>query len=276
MLPLDVEKGDESRTIEPDVDPRCSYTETCTTGSPLRKVVSHVFGRNTLCTRQIPQGVWVHYCRKHYQRSRYRNPKGFALLQCDLIRKQLDRLELWGGVLDWTIKVRKREELRLSKECPERTAGPGVASLDGPESLGAGDKVRWSSWLPSMIGSGKTTADVLVMMRLIEDEISASGSGFPDVEILPSVLIEDDTVRYSQHGRGLRLRRQCQLRRGLLAESSLRARKGPDAIETSPRKRKARLPVGKGRRERAPRRDGDHDSLLEALPEQPGDRRVRQ
>ncbi|KAI9780661.1 MAG: hypothetical protein M1839_006602 [Geoglossum umbratile] len=183
--------------------PRCSYTDNCTTGSPLRKVVSHIFGRNKLCTRQIPKSVWVHYCRKHYQRSRYRNPRGFALLQCDLVRKQVDRLQIWGGVTDWVIKVRKREELRLSREKAEREAGVFVgehdnlapsatADTDDPilskgrkhGSAGSGVSMKW---LLNLTGPEKTTVDVLSVLERIEKDIADTGASFPDVEILPNV-----------------------------------------------------------------------------------------
>ncbi|KAI9805670.1 MAG: hypothetical protein M1833_005163 [Piccolia ochrophora] len=182
--------------------PRCSYTDNCTTGSPLRKVVSHIFGRNKLCTRQIPKGVWVHYCRKHYQRSRYRNPKGFALLQCDLVRKQVDRLQHWGGVRDWIVKVRKREEMRLNKENAQLAAGrhgQDDGSGDGDDLYdrydasgvsGQGGSVGSSRWLVRSTGPGKTTSEVLEILDRIEQEIAETGSNFPDVEILPNVVTE--------------------------------------------------------------------------------------
>ena len=185
--------------------PRCSYAENCSTGSPLRKVVSHIFGRNKLCTRQIPKNVWVHYCRKHYQRSRYRNLKGFALLQCDLVRKQVDRLQLWGGVVDWMVKVRKREEARLKMS--EGRAGQVVSIDDEDEDLIPirGDQVRGrqvrkengivgsSRWLIQAVGPGKTTDEVLCILDRIEKSIAETGTSFPDIEILPNVT--NATVR---------------------------------------------------------------------------------
>lgn len=205
-----------------DGGPSCSYTAGCSTGSPLRKVVSHIFGRNKLCTRQIPKGVWVHYCRKHYQRSRYRNPSGFALLQCDLVRKQIDRLDIWGGVSDWIIKVRKREELRLNKENAELAAGRIAEDADSDQdgntagarsarestpsgkegslcgsvdshlqttrqSTAAPTSSSSSRWLIKFTGNGKTTAEALEVLDIIESEIRDTKSNFPDIEILPNV-----------------------------------------------------------------------------------------
>jgi len=101
----------------------CMYIPNCDTGSQPRKAISHIFGRNKMCTRLIPQSVWVHYCRKHYQRSRYRNPKEYAKLQCDLVQQQIRRVHDWslanmkngapGIVQDWGLAVRKREQKRL-------------------------------------------------------------------------------------------------------------------------------------------------------------------
>ncbi|KAF3940369.1 hypothetical protein ABW19_dt0202553 [Dactylella cylindrospora] len=171
--------------------PKCSYVEDCNTSSPLRKVVSHIFGRNKLSTRQIPKNIWVYYCRKHYQRSRYRDPKGFAKLQCDLVRRQVERLAAWGGVEDWVIKVRRREEIRISKESravmPHSPAGSDEfdddyaqrdSALHGPSDI---------HWISLMTGSGKSVDDVRYLLHRIETEIIDRGGVFPDVEILPNV-----------------------------------------------------------------------------------------
>ncbi|KAL3477726.1 hypothetical protein BJX99DRAFT_257098 [Aspergillus californicus] len=40
---------------------------------PLRKVVSHIFGRNKKVTKRIPVWIWEYWCRRHYQRTRYRS-----------------------------------------------------------------------------------------------------------------------------------------------------------------------------------------------------------
>ena len=208
--PLTVDNAPAILTSE-----KCTYTENCTTGSPLRKVVSHIFGRNKLCTRRIPGNAWVHYCRKHYQRSRYRNPRGFALLQCDLVRKQIDRLQLWGGVIDWAVKVRKRELERLNRENAQlelerlsqagrrssnkaaggranrknsnsSAAAPANATATATQAIGP---ARSWTWLIQCTGTGKTAAEILEILERIESEIAVSGSSFPDVEVLPNVMV---------------------------------------------------------------------------------------
>ncbi|KAK6526368.1 hypothetical protein TWF694_004965 [Orbilia ellipsospora] len=171
--------------------PKCSYVEDCNTSSPLRKVVSHIFGRNKLSTRQIPKNIWVYYCRKHYQRSRYRDPKGFAKLQCDLVRRQVERLDAWGGVEDWMIKVRRREEIRISKE--SKSVAPH--SPDGSDGFDDNYSRRSSisqgspdiHWISMMTGTGKNVEDVRFLLQKIESEIIDHGGIFPDVEILPNV-----------------------------------------------------------------------------------------
>ncbi|PWW72410.1 hypothetical protein C7212DRAFT_232398 [Tuber magnatum] len=193
--------------------PKCSYCNVCTTGSPLRKVVSHIFGRNKLSTRQIPKNVWVYYCRKHYQRSRYRNPRGFARQQVLLVKRQCERLQLWGGVKDWVIKVRRREELRMNREVGENGEDADEAEDDeegmvdedpepndgGPTS---GENSRrnsatvprrrssaggGSNWIIRYTGMEKTIDDIYLLLGKIELEVQENGGKFPDVELLPNV-----------------------------------------------------------------------------------------
>lgn len=188
--------------------PTCSYCNACATNSPLRKVVSHIFGRNKLSTRQIPKNVWVYYCRKHYQRSRYRNPRGFARQQVLLVRRQCQRLDLWGGVKDWIIKIRRREELRLSRKDTEievedvDEADDGTGGDDEMEDLSnGGNSRRYSNivrrmssvsglstnWITAFTGPEKTITDVYKLLDHIEAEVSRNGGKFPDVELLPNV-----------------------------------------------------------------------------------------
>lgn len=193
--------------------PKCSYCASCTTGSPLRKVVSHIFGRNKLSTRQIPKNVWVYYCRKHYQRSRYRNPRGFARQQVLLVKRQCERLELWGGVKDWVIKVRRREELRMNREggengeeledeeeAEDHIAGDEDTELgDGGPTSGESSRrnstatprrrssTGGNNWIMRHTGTEKTINDVYKLLERIEVEVQENGGKFPDVELLPNV-----------------------------------------------------------------------------------------
>ncbi|KAJ5909461.1 hypothetical protein N7504_004104 [Penicillium tannophilum] len=119
----------------------CEFSHPCHMGpSPdgmhFRKVVSHFFGRNKASTKLFPDAVWVHYCRKHYQRARYRADQ-WPFTQCELLLESLSRMEQWNGVESFEITLRRREVLRVSeKEHQSDTsqAGPSRAgsSRSGP------------------------------------------------------------------------------------------------------------------------------------------------
>ncbi|CAG7924589.1 unnamed protein product [Penicillium olsonii] len=90
-------------------------------GLHFRKVVSHVFGRNKAVTKIFPQEVWVHYCRKHYQRARYRADQ-WPFTQCDLLMESLRRMEEWNGVIDFELTLRRREKIRVAEASIEQPA----------------------------------------------------------------------------------------------------------------------------------------------------------
>jgi hypothetical protein len=196
----------------------CMYIPNCDTNSQPRKAISHIFGRNKMCTRQIPQDVWVHYCRKHYQRSRYRNPKEYAKLQCDLVQQQIRRVHDWsegnkekgqpGVVIDWGLAVRKREQKRL-EELNGASRKRNASTLDDNEG---GDPGRTGSqppntavpdWLLAKCGTGYDTNGILeVFNRLHNAILNDEMSAFPDIEILPniSVTLDDEQPETSSKG----------------------------------------------------------------------------
>lgn len=135
-----------SSPADSDPEPLCEFTNTCTTNtkssqfqfqsqsqsqdpeSPSvsaptintpskhpRKVISHIFGRNKTATKLFPPHVWVHYCRKHYQRARYRS-REWPFTQCDLLLDSLRRMEAWGGVAGFEVILRRREVERVDEE----------------------------------------------------------------------------------------------------------------------------------------------------------------
>ena len=112
-------------------EPLCEFTNPCTTASETttttngkdgkkntknpsnpRKVISHIFGRNKTSTKLFPTSVWVHYCRKHYQRARYRSTQ-WPFTQCELLLDSLARMERWGGVRCFELVLRRREVERV-------------------------------------------------------------------------------------------------------------------------------------------------------------------
>ncbi|QGA15736.1 hypothetical protein EYB26_003396 [Talaromyces marneffei] len=93
-----------------------------------RKIVSHIFGRNKKPTQNIPDELWIWYCRKHYQRSKYTCSNQWPQKQVDLVRLALDNFEKWGEILYWNVVLRKREQDR--QERTRRSA----SSMDSPTS----------------------------------------------------------------------------------------------------------------------------------------------
>ena len=91
----------------------CKCVANCNTGSDnLRKVISQYFGRNKRETRSIPEAFWEKWCRKHYQRMRYRRGLWIGR-QVMLIHDMIDKLEESGKVRGWTVTIRKTEEKKL-------------------------------------------------------------------------------------------------------------------------------------------------------------------
>ncbi|KAJ6014758.1 hypothetical protein N7540_009349 [Penicillium herquei] len=121
----------------------CEFSRPCgMTASPdglhYRKVVSHFFGRNKASTKLFPDFIWVHYCRKHYQRARYRAAE-WPFTQCELLLESLARMEEWGGVEDFELTLRRREVKRVASE---EEAGNADQLSDGGE--GDEEPEEWS------------------------------------------------------------------------------------------------------------------------------------
>ncbi|KAK5662724.1 hypothetical protein OQA88_6131 [Cercophora sp. LCS_1] len=116
----------------------------CVLQSPPRKIITHLFGRNKSCTRDVPNCVWPHYCRKHYQRYRYRDSGGeFCLLQAGLVIEAIFRIQVWCDtnvravelkrangeitadpliVQDWSLGTRKRDQKRREEKMEQKKA----------------------------------------------------------------------------------------------------------------------------------------------------------
>lgn len=174
------------------------FVADCDTDAPLRKAISHIFGRNKLCTRLIPPAVWVHWCRKHYQRCRYRNPAEYATRQADMVTVQIDRVQEWsndnkthnrpGIVLSWTIQPRKREAQRISEQDGEdgaqQTGHPG-------EDQAIANGTAIPNWLLAECDKEFTTAEVQAVVRRIQQEMEQGYlQQIPDIEILPNISTE--------------------------------------------------------------------------------------
>ncbi|KAI1260949.1 hypothetical protein F5Y18DRAFT_218193 [Xylariaceae sp. FL1019] len=187
---------------------RCMYSADCDTGSQLRKVVSHIFGRNKSCTRQIPASCWVHYCRKHYQRSRYRNAHEFVKLQAELIWQQICNVHDWseqnklhqrpGVVQGWVLTMRKREAARLQDKVKKRPYHDDSDDNDDDNddddpfdpALQRGTAVP--AWLQEKCGENYSTDEILAIVTQLQEEIKEKKmTQIPDIEILPTLSADD-------------------------------------------------------------------------------------
>ncbi|KAL6856509.1 hypothetical protein J3F83DRAFT_399641 [Trichoderma novae-zelandiae] len=174
-------------------EPRCMFVDNCQTGSQLRKAISHLFGRNKACTLRIPKQVWVYYCRKHYQRIRYRNAKTYPLNQMYLVKMQINRLQRWSDenqrrgagpyIKLWTLALRKREQSRLDKETGATDEGGG--DDDGLETA-TGSAAP--DWIIQRLGTGYTTEEMLEVADQLYLEIeNGTLVQVPEVEFLPDI-----------------------------------------------------------------------------------------
>ncbi|OAA59089.1 hypothetical protein SPI_06291 [Niveomyces insectorum RCEF 264] len=215
-----LKKEDASQPPTEPKKPRCMYRDDCQTGSTARKAISHVFGRNKLCTRMIPTEVWVHYCRKHYQRTRYRNASDYPKQQMQLVQKQIERVQAWSDanvrlgkdpvLKDWALSVRKREQRRLdsmqaaaaaaSKKRPfsddaEDDDDDGDGDGDGDdEDRGETSSTAVPDWVVEKLGGGYSTPAILaIVARIMSDLIEGRLPEVPDVEILPNIVSEKPT-----------------------------------------------------------------------------------
>lgn len=184
------------------------FVKDCDTGSQLRKAISHLFGRNKACTLRIPKHVWVYYCRKHYQRIRYRNAKTYPLNQMELVKLQIIRLQEWSDenqkqqtgphIKQWALSLRKREQSRIEN-------GGGMDELHSDGRNAAGTAVP--EWLIQRVGSGYTTEEIMDVASRLHAEIKDGVlSQVPEVEFLPDIVDGDSasttkTVRTRKQSR---------------------------------------------------------------------------
>ncbi|PFH60701.1 hypothetical protein XA68_10500 [Ophiocordyceps unilateralis] len=195
-------KRDEAQPEEPV----CMYVADCDTGSQLRKAISHLFGRNKSCTLKIPKEVWVYYCRKHYQRIRYRNAREYPTKQMELVKMQIRRLQTWsennkakgsGPVIQqWSLSLRKREQNRLE-------SGKGAAGEEREDEHGAHGGNAVPDWIIQIVGQGYTTEKIYEVAQRLHDDIKDGLLGqVPEIEFLPDIV--DDSEGASKPARSRR------------------------------------------------------------------------
>ncbi|KAL4988403.1 hypothetical protein BDW68DRAFT_176843 [Aspergillus falconensis] len=150
----------------PGSEPKCnfSYPRPCTAMESgehpyPRKVISHIFGRNKKVTKQIPPWIWVYYCRRHYQRARYRagsDGREWARIQCERVLDLFEAMRKWGMVEGFTVHLRSREVERLvgavrASSAPARSSNSrrgGRRGRHGGKARG-GERVQSRAWTPA-------------------------------------------------------------------------------------------------------------------------------
>jgi hypothetical protein len=204
-----------------------------------RKIVSHLFGRNKASTKLFPDYVWVYYCRKHYQRARYRAEQ-WPFSQCELLLQSLDRMEEWGKVLFFELRLRRREALRADGQ-GERPTPTGLLRNGRRHPTPITAPVP--EWLQREVGTEKSFYDIRQIVHRIRSYLTRlkreedhkkitrgkpSGAAtlskdskklahnaayreknslvrFPDIEILPTFhprVLEEARQRASEKKRG--------------------------------------------------------------------------
>ncbi|MCJ1471472.1 hypothetical protein MMC13_000111 [Lambiella insularis] len=165
---------------------RCTFVEGCVLDSPDRKVISHFFGRNKKCTRAIPESVWAPFCRRHYQRTRYRNVDNFGGVQMDLVRRTVENLQVWGGVANFELILRKRamQAIRQEEFGDDKQETLHAAGVQPSPDLAT--KRNTETWLVPYLGKNKAFEDILEFVDLIEEHVKEHNCKPPEFEILPS------------------------------------------------------------------------------------------
>ncbi|KAJ0120271.1 Oxysterol-binding protein-related protein 1 [Diaporthe amygdali] len=206
-MPTDPAENTQTASVLPrptPPEPRCMFVDPCTTGSSLRKAISHIFGRNKLCTKAIPHGIWVHYCRKHYQRSRYRNATDYAIRQVELVLIQIEKVHAWSdeniksgrrgdGVLKhWTLQARKREAKRLQESDSRKRRFNDDDDEDQEFSSGT----AIPGWLQDKLNKDYGTEDMLAIIKDVKARMDAGEiQQIPDIEILPEIITDGNESR---------------------------------------------------------------------------------
>ena len=183
-----IERSSSTNIAEDDqIDRKCYHADKCILKSEDRKVVSQFFGRNKACTRAIPDHLYGNYCRKHYQRTKYR-AKHFAIIQMDLVRKALDKMQAWGGITEFEFALRLRARKLIENQdnyqraCDEATAARRPLPPPHPD-IEVESKERF---LVKYLGKHKSFDDMFVIIDIIEEHIEEYKCNAPEIEILPS------------------------------------------------------------------------------------------
>lgn len=187
-----------SATAQDDgpVNPRCeAHSNDCRTGCfVMRKIIAHIFGRNKLCTCQIPEHCWVQWCRKHYQRLRHRMmEQGWIFLQIKCLRTQLGRMEEWGEVQSFTIVLQRKFQIELNRTDPAKNPEEEAGVIQLPETISKSQdkdhtKASLNLFLYPFLGAGKCFDDVYAVIDAVEKAANEGQlKNLPPLQFLPLI-----------------------------------------------------------------------------------------
>ena len=172
---------------EKDFDPqRCTFSEGCMLESEDRKVVSHYFGRNKLCTLGVPDHIWAPYCRKHYQRTRYRNVGNYVDIQMDLVKTTLKRMKKWGGITDFEFTLRLQAQKHVDREIEHENACEEARAAGKAPPPTQDTTLSEERWLVPYLGKKKTFDEIFSTVEKIIERVENNLCQPPQFEILPS------------------------------------------------------------------------------------------
>lgn len=151
--------------------PVCKFSHPCLmkpspNGAHFRKIVSHIFGRNKSSTKLFPEWVWVWYCRRHYQRARYRAQQ-WPFTQCELLLQSLERMELWGQVQSFELR-RRREAMQTDDQVEKPPTGQRSNGRKPPTVVAA----PVPEWLQQEIGVGQSFDDIRNIINRIREHLA--------------------------------------------------------------------------------------------------------
>ena len=182
------ERASSTSTIDDaQGDRKCYHADKCILKSEDRKVVSQFFGRNKACTRAIPDHLYGNYCRKHYQRTKYR-AQHFGVIQMDLVRKALEKMQDWGGITEFEFALRLRARKLIENQdnhqraCEEAQATRRPLPPPHPDT----DVESKERFLVPYLGKHKSFDDMFDIVDMIEEHIEEHKCNAPEIEILPS------------------------------------------------------------------------------------------
>ena len=181
----------ESTMNYPSGSNKCEFDPDCQLKSEDRKVVSHFFGRNKSCTRRIPDHLFAPFCRKHYQRSRYRKVMPFGLVQMDLVETTLARMQESGGItgFDVALKLSAQRDLEAwAAYEKERQEALMNGETPPPPPPGSKDSATEKALVlvEEHLGKNKTFAQVAALIHIVKEYVQETEAKPPQFELLPS------------------------------------------------------------------------------------------